>query len=117
MPVVSNWPNLSYPILVNPTDREIEKFGEAEAWDSLRIAECSCNECNNKDNKTFAVASGLGNTHTSITNRAHRFCIENKLLCRFILPYTYIIYIDKKRFYFNLQDVSGSERCPFKRGI
>lgn len=105
MPVHSHWPCGSYPILVNPTKTEIEKFGKDEVWDTLRIV------VDSDDDSQFAVGSGHGNTHTSVTKGA--YLVTRK----FILPDSYILFIEDKQFFFNLEDVMGGRKVRAAKAI
>jgi hypothetical protein len=97
--IYSWWANDAYPILINPTFEEIQKLS---TWDTVRIC---------VDNGNIGLASGLGNTHDSITKMmiAHGYSKG--------LPETYILFKVDEKYYFNLEDVSGERQAPARRTI
>lgn len=87
MAVLSHWPNKEYPILYQPTDRELIEFSQQEKWDTIRI-------CSNE--KAIGIASGFGNTHDSIVS-----------MCRDLRwADTHILFREDGDFWFNLEAAS-----------
>lgn len=72
----STWPDGSYPVYLNPTFEELIELAKSRV-DTLRI-------CEYKDQ--LAVASGYGNTHTSVT------AIARKEWGKRWHPYTHILF-------------------------
>lgn len=71
----------------------------ASKWDSIRIC---------LDGTDIGIASGYGNTHSSVTNKMRA------ILGRRLLPRTYILYHQHGEFFFNMEDVSGNECEPWR---
>ena len=94
----SHWDG-DYPIYINPT---FDEYKELTQWDTIRI-------CIVGDN--IAFASGHGNTHQSITD-----AMKLKLKIR-EYPETYIMFKEGDQVFFNLEDVSGERKCPWKRAV
>lgn len=101
---VSNWGGSgNHPILLNPTIEEIVQFAQTERIDTLRI-------CWDGDN--FALASGYGNTHNTVTQAGR------KLWGRRWFPYNAILYkTGQDRWAWNMLDGSDGDRVSFEKGL
>lgn len=91
--IYSHWETGDYPILLDPDFTELDRLG---LWDTLRIC---------VDGEHIGIASGLGNTHQSITAAMTACQLSSGL------PETYILFRDGDEYYFNLEDVSGQRRA------
>ena len=82
----------NYPIYLNPNFNEILELAQA-GWDTIRI-------CVESDTGDILLASGYGNTHTSI---ARRYKIINR---RGLLD-SFLLYKEGNIAYFNTEDMRG----------
>lgn len=98
--ICSYWETREYPILINP---EFWELGELflEKWDTIRIC---------VDGKNIGLASGYGNTHSSITSM-----MRVKLNNRRLLPDTYILFRQDGDFFFNLEDIGGGRKVHYRK--
>lgn len=99
--VVSHWPDMSAPALINPDDAEIAVFAAKERIDTVRLC---------VDGDTIAFGSGFGHTHTSVANAAKKAGYTR------FFPENYILYRIGTEWYWNMVDLNGHESVPFKRG-
>ena len=82
----------NYPIYLNPTFPEICDL--AKCWSTLRI-------CINENNGDFLIASGYGNTHSTIWSYYKRIDKRAMLSC-------FIMYKEVGTAYLNAEDVGGN---------
>lgn len=93
------WP---YPVYLNPTFDEILKLAKTN-WDTIRI-------CYEEKSKDLYIASGYGNTHTSVSRTAKQYKNNNRLYF-----YTYILYRYSGKAYMNLIDVGESDDACYDK--
>jgi hypothetical protein len=88
-----------YSSYLNPTFEEILELAKS-GWDTCRILM-------NPDNNDLVIASGYGNTHSSIAER-YRVALGKRRIpsCE-----SYILYHENRIALLNLEDVSGSQRA------
>ena len=84
-----------YPVLINPTAEELFKIFE-QKWDTLRV-------CFDKDN--IGIASGYGNTHTSIC----------KITGISVYSSSIIVYFEGENFLVNCDDIGYGPRVKFSK--
>lgn len=89
----------NYPIYLNPTFDEIVDLAKRK-WDSIRIL-----IINDSD---ICIASGYGNTHSSMVQ-----CLRRIKGNRFSTD-SYILYHENSLAYFNLEDVTGKRNATYR---
>lgn len=87
------------PCYLNPDFNEILELARSQ-WDTCRIAIAL-------DSNDMVIASGYGNTHTSILER-YRLHLNKR---RTPSTDTFILYHEEGKAYLNLEDVTGKRKA------
>src|SRR5688572_1556497 len=99
-------PNWSYPIYWQPTFDELVALARS-SWDTVRIVVSLDSRVEPAQPNGLCLASGYGNTHSSIV------AMLTKHLRRRPYTDTYILYHEGGRALMNLQDLSGNDRAEY----
>ena len=103
-----------YPSYLNPSFEELLELAQS-SWDTCRILV-------NNDNDDFVIASGLGNTHSSILDcyRLHLGGVRRESDNRVIMRNhpsvdSFILFHSQGIAFMNLEDVSGSQYSRYEQ--